>query len=148
MTTIALENVTRSPREPVILHLEHEVYCAAAGDCGCTRLPVRGSVFDPAQQKKLPQVMNQRFPRAITLNAPGTKGSKLAGLHPSAEKCADVVAAIEAHKIRVTKDAAEQPAAAPASPPKVDPAPDKAPRAARKPVTPAPPPAPDSPPSG
>lgn len=86
-----------------MIHLEHEVYCAAAGDCQCGRQTVKVRVFDPEKAKSVVSEQNRRFPKTITLLAPGTKGSSIEGLHVAAEKCADVQRLLGTRQLQVRK---------------------------------------------
>lgn len=106
--SIILENITRAPREPLTIHLDHETYCAAAGDCRCTRQPASRVDYDPERKKRVVAVETKRFPEAITLNAPGTPGAQSKPLHPAVLKTADGAALLAARKIR-SADTSEKP---------------------------------------
>lgn len=121
-TTLTIENTTRNPPEPVVIHLPHLIYCAGAGDCRCDRSTVGRRRFDADQKRTVVEQQNQRTPGSISLNAPGTPGSKLAGLHPAIRKTPDFERLLAARKIRVSEDKVAPPKAsplAPAAPPEV-----------------------------
>ncbi len=109
---LTLENITRFPPGPVTIHLDHEVYCAQAGDCACDRQK-RGRVdVDEQKRRKVVAAENKRFPRAITLNAPGTPGSTVE-LHRAVLETPDGKRLLAERKVRV-KEPAPIPVAAPA----------------------------------
>lgn len=114
-TTLTIENTTRNPPEPVVIHLPHLIYCAGASDCRCDRSAVGRRRFDAGQKRTVVEQQNQRTTGSISLNAPGTPGSKLAGLHPAIRKTPDFERLLAARKIRVSEDKVA-PAASPEAP--------------------------------
>lgn len=112
-TTLTIENTTRNPPEPVVLHLPHTIYCAGAGDCRCDRSPVGRRRFDAGQKRTVVEQQVQRTTGSISLNAPGTPGSKLAGVHPAIRKTPDFERLLAARKIRVSEDKVAPPKASP-----------------------------------
>lgn len=117
-TLIAIENVGQ-PRGPETIHLEHDVYCVEAGDCRCSRRNIGVPRFDADKQARVTERQNQRIPTAITLNAAGTKGSRVEDLHPAVLKTADAQRLLAMGRIRQAKPAV----------PKVEPAAQAAPPA-------------------
>lgn len=116
---ITIENISRAPRGPVTIHLDHEVYCAQAGDCACPRQKRSRVDIDAAKRRTVVALENQRFPRAITLNAPGTPGST-AELHRAVLETPDGIRLLAARQIRVKvapAPAEATPAPAPAEKP-------------------------------
>lgn len=97
-----------TPRRPLTIHLEHTVYCAAAGDCRCDRRKAGSSTFDPAKKKRVVSQNNVRLPAAVTLSAAGTPGDTIE-LHPAVLQTADAKRLLAARAIRV-KPVASPPA--------------------------------------
>lgn len=131
-------NTASAPRGPIVIHLTHEVYCAAAGDCRCKRDPVLVEVFDEAKKKRVKSTQNKRLPHTITLSAAGTEGDSIEGLHPAVLKTEDGARFLAARQIKwVEMKPVEAPAeAAPQPPTSKDAAPTPAPIATSRPRPP------------
>ena len=104
---IALRNTQRRMQ---IFNLRHDLYCEAAGRCGCTEQTVTTVEENPLTGERRPRSLKRKVAGALTLLALETHQ----GLHEAVLKLPEVKRAVDAGSLRVlTAPAQSKTASAP-----------------------------------
>jgi len=91
---IALRNTQRRMQ---VFNLRHDLYCEAAGRCGCTEQTVTTVEENPLTGERRPRSLKRKVPGALTLLALETQQ----GLHEAVLKVPEVKRAVDAGSLRV-----------------------------------------------
>lgn len=102
---IALRNTERRMQ---VFNLRHDLYCEAAGRCGCAEQTVTTVDENPMTGERRPRSVKRKVPGALTLLALETQQ----GLHEAVLKVPEVKRAVDAGSLRVFTLSPAQPKAA------------------------------------
>lgn len=92
--SIALKNTQRRMQ---VFNLRHDLYCEAAGSCGCTEQAVTTVEENPLTGERRPRSVKRKVPASLTLLALETHR----GLHEAVLKVPEVKRAVDERALRV-----------------------------------------------
>jgi len=105
--SIALKNTQRRMQ---VFNLRHDLYCEAAGSCGCAEQTVTTVEENPMTGERRPRSIKRKVPAALTLLALETHK----GLHEAVLEVPEVKRAVDDRILRVlTQPRAAEPMPAP-----------------------------------